>query len=107
LEPQTSVLSTGAERKGYQSAAAMSEVVLGEKSDDQRVTSHPSSRSLIPEDKPLTPAPTIRQCPLAINPHQTLVYYEFVQSNICEDFVSHLFMFFSYSRTFDNISSIK
>ena len=79
MEPQTSVLSIGAERKGYQSAAAMSEVVLGEKSDDQRVTSHPSSRSLIPEDKPLTTAPTIRQCPLAINPHQTLVYYEYVQ----------------------------
>ena len=55
------------------------EEVLGENSDDQIVTFHPSCRSLIPEDKPLTPAPTTRQCPLVINPQQTLVYYEYVQ----------------------------
>jgi len=69
LEPQASVLSMGAERKGYQSAAATSEVVLGENSVDQIVTFQPFSRSRIPDERPLTPAPMTKQCPLPTYRH--------------------------------------
>ena len=69
FEPQTSVFSTGAERKGYHRAAAMSDVVLGENSDAQIVTFQPSSSSLMPDDIPLTPAPTTKQFPLVTYRH--------------------------------------
>ncbi|SVC18404.1 uncharacterized protein METZ01_LOCUS271258 [marine metagenome] len=69
LEPQASVLSTGAERKGYHKAAATSEVVLGENSADQIVTFQPFSRSRIPDERPQTPAPMTKQCPLPTYRH--------------------------------------
>ena len=69
-EPHTFVFSIGAERKGYHNAAATSEVVLGDNFEDHIVTFQSFSRRRIAEDKPLTPAPTTRQCPLLTLPRE-------------------------------------